>query len=100
MYVSEGHSSVAALFITFYSFRPYSLLGALIPSLRRTDKLGDRFTEDQIDAILENFQNVLLGLQQAPGAGGGDAIGQEMDGMGEGEEDVVDSSGIQEDDDL
>jgi hypothetical protein len=49
---------------------------------------------------LENFQNVLLGLQQAPGAGGGDAIGQEMDGMGEGEEDVVDSSGIQEDDDL
>lgn len=53
---------------------------ALIPSLRRTDRLGDRFTEDQIDAILENFQNVLLGLQQGQGSfagGGGAATGEE-----------------------
>jgi len=48
--------------------------------LRRTDRLGDRFTEDQIDAILENFQNVLLGLQQGQGSfagGGGAATGEE-----------------------
>ena len=60
---------------------------ALIPSLRRTDKVGDRLTDDQIDAILENMQNYLLGLQQGgPGGmmGGGGGGGEDGDGGGGG----------------
>ena len=54
----------------------------MIPSLRRTDKLGDRFTDEQIDAVLDSVQSFLLGLSQ-PFANGEDegGAGDEDDGM-------------------
>ena len=87
----KAYTEAIPSFSYHHSFSFPFLPGALIPSLRRTDKLGDRFTEDQLDAILENFQNVLLGLQQGPGVGAGG---------GGGEEEGMDTSGYQEDDDL
>ncbi len=67
--------------------------------MRRTDQLGDRFTDDQLDAVLENFQNVLLGLKQGPGVGGGGRGGLEGEGVGD-EERMDTGGGGYEDDDL
>lgn len=65
--------------------------GALIPSLRRTDRLGERFNDEQIDAILDSVQNFLLGLSDGGmggggggGGGGGDMDEEEQDGGGDG----------------
>lgn len=74
-----------------YDIRPNSdCIGALIPSLRRTDKLGERFSDEQIDAILDSVQNFLLGLG-TEGAGGDGGMGE--DGMGEEEGSAVGMTG-------
>lgn len=71
--------------LTFHVTKPphHTPKGALIPSLRRTDKLGERFSDEQIDAILDSVQNFLLGLG-TEGAGAGGGMGE--DGMDEEEE--------------
>lgn len=66
---------------------PPFIKGALIPSLRRTDKLGERFNDEQIDAILDSVQNFLLGLNDGAGTGGGmgeDGVDEEEEGSAAG----------------
>ena len=76
------------LTIYIYIHPPPVIEGALIPSLRRTDKLGERFNDEQIDAILDSVQNFLLGLNDGAGTGGG--MGE--DGMDEDEEEEEEGS--------
>lgn len=70
--------------------------GALIPSLRRTDRLGERFNDEQIDAILDSVQNFLLGISDGGmGGGAGDGMeGEEEAGeMGETGGDAMEEDG-------
>ena len=88
----HDYSGVAILASFACLVVPYVLTGALIPSLRRADRLGDRFSDEQIDAILDSVQSFLLGLSQ-PYANGDDEGGLDDH---QGDDDGADEDGDEE----